>query len=155
MFFFITLFVLITLITIIELCHYYGDNCGIPLHLWLDIYFIIVFSKYLIFDWVDILICKYKPTYWYDTECFKIFLVFSAITAWIIYGYILYFSDQNDCQNHTETTIMLLFMIYILFMGSFLILVFLVLLFSAPWWYCKFREIFMSIMRGGGDIDGE
>ena len=96
-FFFVFLFVLIVLITIVEVCHYYGDNCGIPLHLWLDIYFIIVFSKYILLDWIDLLICKYKPHYWYDTECIKIFIVFSAITVWIIYGYTIYFSDQNDC----------------------------------------------------------
>jgi hypothetical protein len=40
-------------------------------------------------------------------------------------------------------------------MGSFLILIFLIILIALPWWYCRFRAIFMQIMNGGGDIDGE
>ena len=95
--FFIFLFILVFLITIIELCHHFGSDCGIPLHLWLDIYFIIVFIRYIIIDWFDILIIGYKPFWMFDWEVIKFFLIYTAIVAWLIYGYVIYFSDDNNC----------------------------------------------------------
>jgi len=95
--FFIFLFVLVFIITIIELCHHFGSDCGIPLHLWLDIYFIIVFIRYIIFDWFDILIVGYKPFWKFDWEIIKIIVILTALVAWLIYGYVIYFSDENNC----------------------------------------------------------
>lgn len=95
--FFIALFILIFLITIIELCHYYGNNCGIPLHLWLDVFFIIWFIRYIIVDWFDILIIGYRPFWMFDWECIKLFVLAAVLVGWIIYGYIIYFSVDNNC----------------------------------------------------------
>jgi hypothetical protein len=95
--FFIFLFVLILIITIIELCHYYGNNCGIPLHLWLDVYFIIIFSRAIFIDWFDVFIIGYRPFWMFDWECIKIALILTVIVAWLIYGYFIYFSDDNNC----------------------------------------------------------
>ena len=93
----IALFILLLLISIIEISHYYGDNCGIPVHLWLDIYFIIALSKFILIDWIDILVCKYKPHLYFDIEFLKFTIVYSVLLGWVIYGYIIYFSDKNDC----------------------------------------------------------
>ncbi len=95
--FFIFLFVLIFIITIIELCHHFGSDCGIPVHLWLDVYFIIVFIRYLTIDWLDVFVVGYRPFWMFDWECIKISLVLTATVAWIIYGYYIYFSDDNNC----------------------------------------------------------
>jgi hypothetical protein len=95
--FFIYFFILALFITIIELCHYYGNNCGIPLHLWLDVYVIIVCIRYLTINWLDILVVGYRPFWMFDWECIKILVLLIVLVAWLIYGYVIYFSDDNNC----------------------------------------------------------
>ena len=95
--FFIYFFILALVITIIVLCHYYGNYCGIPLHLWLDVYVIIVCIRYLTIDWLDILVVGYRPFWMFDWECIKILVLLTVLVAWLIYGYVIYFSDDNNC----------------------------------------------------------
>ena len=49
---------------------------------------------------------------------------------------------------------MLIFMIVILFLASFFILIFLILLYSAPCWYYSIREQFVRAIQGG-DVNQE
>ena len=83
-------------ILIIEVAHANGNDCGIPLHLWLDIYFVIVIVGALIA--LNIVWMAYTKHYWaYPFEIWRR-IVFGVIFAgWIVYGYVLYFSDDNNC----------------------------------------------------------
>jgi len=63
-----------------------------------------------------------------------------AISALTIYGYVIYFSDDNDCQDHADTTIFLVFMIIFMFIGTFCILLFIAALILIPCLYYHFRD---------------
>ena len=83
-------------ILIIEVSHINGDNCGIPLHLWLDIYFVI--SIIGAFIALNVVWMAYAKPYWaYDFEFWRRVIFAIILAAWVIYGYILYFSDDNNC----------------------------------------------------------
>ena len=84
------------IIAIIEISHYYGDECGIPVHLWLDIYFLIYLFGALI-DLNGIWIVKKKPYWLYDFMISRNLIILLILSTWIIFGYLLYFSDSNDC----------------------------------------------------------
>ena len=67
------------------------------MHLWLDVYVIIVCIRYLTIDWLDILVVGYRPFWMFDWECIKILVLLTVLVAWLIYGYVIYFSDDNNC----------------------------------------------------------
>ena len=61
---------------------------------------------------------------------------FTAFAGWIIYGYIIYFSDANDCQKSYDTSVALVFMIIFMFFGLILICIAFGLWFVLPFIYC-------------------
>ena len=94
--FLVTFFIAGTAILIIEVAHANGDNCGIPLHLWLDIYCVIIIVGALIAS--NVIWMAYTKPYWaYDFEFWRRVIFAIIVTIWIIYGYILYFSPENNC----------------------------------------------------------
>jgi len=83
-------------ILIIEVSHMNGDNCGIPVHLWLEIYFLIIIIGSFIT--LNVIWMAYTKPYWaYHFEFWRRVSFFIILVVWIIYGYILYFSDDNNC----------------------------------------------------------
>jgi hypothetical protein len=58
-----------------------------------------------------------------------------VLVAWIIYGYVIYFSDDNDCQTHSDTSGWLICMIILLFIGLFIILAFTCAIICGPIFY--------------------
>ena len=63
-------------------------------------------------------------------------ITISALAGWIIYGYIIYFSDANDCQKTYDTSVALVFMIIFMFFGLIFILIAFILWFVVPLVYC-------------------
>ena len=88
--------ILICIIFTIEFFHAKGHECDIPLYLWLDIFFAIVVLKALMevnMFWI----VRCKPN-WLVGFAALVFVIWLAIlSAWIIYGYFIYFSDYNNC----------------------------------------------------------
>lgn len=83
-------------IIIIEVAHANGNDCGIPIHLWLDIYCVIAIIGALIA--ANVIWMAYTKPHWaYDFEFWRRIIFAIIVAAWIIYGYILYFSDANNC----------------------------------------------------------
>lgn len=58
-----------------------------------------------------------------------------ALAAWIIYGYVIYFSDDNDCQKAYDTSVALVFMCIFLICGLCTICSALGLLIFVPYVY--------------------
>lgn len=69
----------------------------------------------------------------------------------IIYGYIIYFSDDNNCQDYTDTSTFLVIMLIFLFFGLLILLLFCLLLICGPILYCQYRDA----MRRPGKFEGE
>ena len=112
----------IILLIILLIAEYYrksGVSCGIPVILWVEIFFAIYLGLF-IFN-LFMLIVLY--TCWNDHVKYQIamYIVFGVLLfAWIIYGYVIYFSADNDCQDHPGTSGWLVFMVILLVLGLLL-----------------------------------
>lgn len=94
--FLIDISILLIIILITEISRRNSKGCGIPVILWIEIFFIIYLTKStfgLNIIWILRTHYDYRIHFYIFT-----WLLFTAIlVAWIIYGYIIYFSDDNDC----------------------------------------------------------
>ena len=52
--------------------------------------------------------------------------------GWLIYGYVLFFSDSNNCDNIVDTALLNSIMFVILFIGYILIFMYMMLLCTFP-----------------------
>jgi uncharacterized membrane protein len=75
------------------------------------------------------------------------------LVAWIIYGYVIYFSDDNDCQSHQDTQGWLIFMIILLFIGLFVILIFAIAIICGPIFYIWFTRMMEEQARGPNGLN--
>jgi uncharacterized membrane protein len=55
-----------------------------------------------------------------------------ALASWVIYGYVIYFSDDNNCQQKYDTSVALVFMCIFLICGLCTICSALTLFFAVP-----------------------
>lgn len=69
------------------------------------------------------------------TTLVLILILTLALAGWVIYGYIIYFSDDNDCQKQYDTSVALVFMCIFLVCGLCTILAGAVLIVAVPWIY--------------------
>uniref|UniRef100_A0A7S3FZK8 RING-type domain-containing protein n=1 Tax=Strombidium rassoulzadegani TaxID=1082188 RepID=A0A7S3FZK8_9SPIT len=137
--FIVSITILLILLLVLEYFRNNGNQCGIPLLFWLEIFFVIALSR-SIFNLNIIWIVRYRYN-WRIPFYIGSFLFFTALlVAWIIYGYVLYFSPDNDCQSHSDTTFWLVVMILILFVGLFIMLVFFIILCCGPCLYFYLRD---------------
>jgi hypothetical protein len=75
-----------------------------------------------------------------------------AAVGWIIYGYVIYFSDDNNCQSNPQIFPWLVFMVIIIFFGFFSILLLLFLLICLGLFLCFYKRIFPDSAESGGDV---
>ena len=87
--------VLITVL-VIEVFRADGETCGIPLYLWIEVFFIIWGSK-SVFDLNLIWIVRYRHRWIPEFLILSFLITCAALAGWTIYGYCIYFSDNNDC----------------------------------------------------------
>ena len=57
------------------------------------------------------------------------------MAGWLIYGYVIYYSDKNDCEKYSETSFYDSLMIVILFIGYIMGVVYCMLLCTLPCLY--------------------
>ena len=85
----------------------------------------------------------------YIITCVVLYLLAFAILT--LYGLIIYFSDDNDCQENGDTSTYLVFMIIFMFFGCILTLLLCVLCIVGPIIYYQFRDA----ARQPGKLQGE
>jgi len=119
--------------------HYDPKGCGIPLREWLLGFFVLYFSRST-FQMVKIWVVRNYPRYkfYYDVSAF--ILANGSMAVWLFYGYDMFYSDQNNCDNFDSTAFLNSLMFVILFIGYFLCFVYLMILFTLPCLYMAIRE---------------
>lgn len=113
-------------------------------------FFIIYFSR-SVFQVIKIFVLTYLYSYktCYD---FSAFAISNGIMAgWLIYGYVLFYSDANNCDSKTDTAFLNSMMFVILFIGYILMFVYLMLFCTVPFLYAFVRE---SASSGGRQFAG-
>lgn len=144
--FLIDISILLIIVLICEICRHNTKGCGIPVIFWIEIFFVIWLTKStfgLNIIWILRTHYQYRIHFYIIT-----WLIFTAIlVAWIIYGYVIYFSDDNDCQN-SDVNGWLIFMIILLFIGLFVILVFTLAIICGPIIYVWFTRLMEEQARG-------
>lgn len=119
-------------------CLYYCEQnmakCGIPVRWWLEIFFIMYFSRSS-FQMIKILVLSYLYEWktWYDIGAFTV--TNGCMAGWLIYGFVLYYSDANDCDKEPETSFFISLMFVILFIGYMMMFIYLMLLCTVPCLY--------------------
>ena len=83
-------------------------------------------------------------TYFYQYRTIYDYSAFTisngALIGWIIYGYYLFYSENNDCDKNPDTSFLASLMFVILFVGYVLIAVYAMLLCTVPCLYTMLNE---------------
>lgn len=135
----IVLPILIVVIIVCELTRRKGHQCGIPVQLWVELFFIITAVYYaLLLNLLWIVRRGPVAMILYIVILFGIYLL--AMAGLTIWGYVIYFSDDNDCQDNSDTSVWLIFMVIFLFFGTILILLLICFLICVPMVWCQLRD---------------
>ena len=129
----------LTLIILYFIKYYFPKGCGIPIREWLMIFACLYFSRSS-FQLIKVWVIKYMNQYklWYDIAAFVI--CNGAMIGWMYYGYVLFYSEKNDCDNYDDTAFLNSIMFVILFIGYFLGFVYLMVLLTVPCLYLLIRD---------------
>jgi hypothetical protein len=129
----------ITLLILYFIKYYYPKGCGIPVREWLMVFACLYFSRST-FQLIKIWVVKYINQYklWYDVLAFII--CNGAMIGWMYYGYNIFYSEKNDCDNYDDTAFLNSIMFVILFIGYFLGFVYLMVLMTVPCLYLLIRD---------------
>ena len=79
---------------------------------------------------------RYKR--WYDIAAFT--LCNGAMAVCFYFGYDMFYSDQNNCDDIPDTAFLNSLMFVILFIGYFMCFIYLMLLCTVPCLYMTIRE---------------
>eukprot|EP00355_Strombidium_rassoulzadegani_P003500 CAMPEP_0168629004 /NCGR_PEP_ID=MMETSP0449_2-20121227/12152_1 /TAXON_ID=1082188 /ORGANISM="Strombidium rassoulzadegani, Strain ras09" /LENGTH=215 /DNA_ID=CAMNT_0008671473 /DNA_START=113 /DNA_END=760 /DNA_ORIENTATION=+ len=137
--FIIDIILLALCIYLLELSMTYQKNCGIPVKQWLMGFFIIYFSRssfQLLKIWVVSSFYDYRTCY--DFSAFA--LCNGVMLGWLVYGYIIFFSEANNCDDVPDTALLNSVMFVILFIGYIMIFIYMMLLCTLPCVYMFVRE---------------
>ncbi len=117
----------------------YPQGCGIPLREWLMVFSVLYFTR-SIFPLAKVYVSRYLPEYrlTYDVGAFAV--ANGLMICWMVYGFDIYFSDSNDCDNVSSTSFFSAIMFVILFIGYFICFVYLMIACTVPCLYCMIRE---------------
>ena len=88
--------ILVVLILVCEITRRRGNHCGIPVQIWVELIFIILLVYVLLtLNELWIIRCNRRAVIPHALILGVLFLiVLSALTIW---GYVIYFSDDNNC----------------------------------------------------------
>lgn len=124
---------------LLEMSIQYGKPCGIPIKEWLMGFFIIYFSRS---TWqlikIYVLTSFYDYRFCYDMTAFTVSN--GLMVGWLIYGYLLFYSDANNCDKINDTSFLNSLMFVILFIGYIMIFIYCMLLCTVPCLYSFVRE---------------
>lgn len=94
-------------------------ECGINPVFWCTVYFgiFLLFAVLKVFTYFMVGSSSEGTIIGYYIGIFAITVL--LFVGWIIYGYMLYFSDDNNCQKDPQVFIWLVIMVILLFFGFF------------------------------------
>jgi hypothetical protein len=112
------LVILAILLGVLETSRKKSEGCGIPVFAWLEIWFSIVLTIPTVLSFSLCCAKSYIPAFlcWI---IWSLWVMLLTAMSWLIYGWALWFSDDNDCGNHQDTNTAKVFMIIILILGLF------------------------------------
>ena len=145
--------ILAIIIVVLEYFKHHGNQCGIPVYLWIEIFFVIFLTQTtmrLNYLWWMRCYTGTWQRFWFIAIIVLIWWLLLSI--WTIYGYIIYSSDDNDCQSHSDTTAWLIIMILCLFWGQVIMILLICALTCGPFVYCWIRD---QLDGTQGPLDGE
>ena len=78
------------------------SKCGIPVMAWLVVH-ISLFMANSVARLIMVLVIRHFSTYRVYYNIVSTMFINCLIVAWLIYGNILYYSEDNDCMEKPET----------------------------------------------------
>lgn len=87
-----------------------------------------------------IYVIRYIATWRFYYDITACVLCNGAMLGWIVYGYNIFYSDKNNCDDIPETAFLNSVMFVILFIGYFLGFMYLMILCTLPCLYMMMRE---------------
>lgn len=88
--------ILLVLIIVCEVTRRKGHTCGIPVQLWVELVFII-YLVYVLLTLNELWIVRCNPRCVLPHAIILGAIVILAYSALTIWGYVIYFSDDNNC----------------------------------------------------------
>ena len=125
-----------------------SEGCGIPVFTWLQVYFAITLLASIIFFPVLLCLKCTHPLKAIALGMFLYLIVIITLASWVIYGYVLYFSDDNNCTDHYDTTVASVFMCIFMILGLIVIASAVICCFAIPILYCT---VISPAIDGKGD----
>jgi hypothetical protein len=111
------------------------QGCGIDVFTWLQVFLgISTLGSCILLPIVFCLMTQHPLDAFACALCSFCFLTI-ALAVWIIYGYVIYFSDDNNCQRAYDTSVALVFMAIFLVCGLCTICSALGAIIFVPWMY--------------------
>ena len=107
------------------------SKCGIPVTAWLLVH-ISLFMANSVARFLMIVIVRHFDQYRVYYNIVSTMFINCLIVGWLIYGNILYFSNENDCLEKPETQSQAYLMLFFLIVGYFQMGFTLLLLFLIP-----------------------
>lgn len=130
---------LITCGILLLLRYYDPKGCGIPLREWLIGFFILYFSRST-YQLIKLYIVRNHNAYKFYYDCVAFVLANGSMAIWLYWGYDMFYSEKNNCDNYDSTAFLNSLMFVILFLGYFLCFVYLMILFTLPCLYMAIRD---------------
>jgi hypothetical protein len=98
------------------------QGCGIPVYWWIIIYFLIALIAITGLLFVPCCFTRERSSCILPALISLFLIQLWGQAIWSIYGHSLYFSDDNDCGDKSDTRGWMIFMIILLFLGLFQIM---------------------------------
>mmetsp|Transcript_5861 Transcript_5861/g.9461 ORF Transcript_5861/g.9461 Transcript_5861/m.9461 type:complete len:120 (+) Transcript_5861:542-901(+) len=102
--------------------------------------FCILFFSRSIFPLAKIFVIRQYPEYRLTFDVAAFAICNGLMICWMVYGFEIYFSDDNDCDNVNSTAFFSAIMFVILFIGYFICFVYLMIACTVPCLYCMIRD---------------
>ena len=83
---------------------------------------------------------RHAATWRFYYDCFAFTLTNGCMLGWVIYGYDIFYSEKNNCDDIPETAFLNSVMFVILFIAYFLGFMYLMILCTLPCLYMMMRE---------------
>jgi hypothetical protein len=128
------------------------SSCGIPVFMWCIVYFIILAARSLS-NLVKIVIIRTSPASVPRFSIISFVVIDGLFLAWLIYGNVLFWSNENDCNVISNSFVMYNLMLILIIIGYFQMLVYALLICCLP---CIIYALTMQVRdnRPGGQLSG-
>ena len=115
-------------------------SCGIPVRMWLEVFFALCGVRSL-FQLFKIFVIRFYYQHRHAYEIVRMIVIDGLLILWLIYGNQIFYSKENDCQKNEHTRFLNDFMGCILFLGYLMISLYLLLICTVPCLYLHYRSM--------------